>query len=232
MDQSTHASGSLPAGATISGIAPSTPRRRPFVSAALFLVAMVAMIALGACGDNAIPAASATQTQPASALAPAEPTAAPTEKMLDGWQTFTSEADGFAIDTPGEPQASTRTTDSPLGEVTFHFFQLSDGDAQYGVSYNDYPVAAGDLDAKQLLTDAINGAGGGSEVQNVQAVDVQGHPAIDGETSLQDVAHLWYRGILVRERLYQLIVTAPEDNKAAFDDDARRFIYSFELLKP
>ena len=195
-------------------------------------VASLVMAGVGACGDTSAPATPTTQAQPTPTVVLKEPTAAPTENTSNGWQTFTSEADGFAVDMPGEPRASTRTTDSPLGEVTFHFFQLSDGEGQLAVSYNDYPVAAEDLDPEQLLTNAIDGATQGSTVQNMQTVNVQGHTGIEGEINGQGITHVWYRGILVRARLYNLIFTAPEANKADFDDEARRFIDSFRLLNP
>jgi hypothetical protein len=229
MDQPTRAYRNLRAGAAIPGLIPSPARRRPIISAALFLLSMVA---LAACGDTGSPATPAPQAQFTSTVALEGPTAAPTEDASGGWQTFKSDADGFAVETPGDLQASTQTANSALGKLTLHFFQLSHGDAQYAVSYADYPVAESDLDPEQLLTNGINSAAQGSAVQNTQQIDVQGHPGIDGEASLQDVAHLWYRGILVHARFYQLIVTAPEENKATFDGEARRFIASFMLLKP
>jgi hypothetical protein len=196
----------------------------------MILPAVVMVLGLVACGDASAPASPTAEAKATSTALFEQPTSEPTRGASDGWQTFTSEADGFSVDMPGEPQASQQTTDSALGEITFYFFQLTDGKVQYAVSYNDYPVAAEDLDAEQVLSNAIQGAAQGGEVQNMQTVEVQGHTAVDGEITIQEVAHVWYRGILVDKRLYQLIVTAPEAGNAEFADEARRFIESFVLL--
>jgi hypothetical protein len=67
--------------------------------------------------------------------------------------TFTSEADGVSVEMAGEPQTSTQSMDSALGELTFHFFQATNGAAHYVVSYNDYPadMTAADLDPDSIL---------------------------------------------------------------------------------
>jgi hypothetical protein len=190
----------------------------------------IVMVGLAACGDGGAPVVSTPTAAATSTVALAEPTAAPTEDVSGEWQTFTSEEAGFSVEMPGEPQASSQSTDSPLGQITFYFFQLSDGKAQYAVSYNDYPVAVDDLDVEQLLTDGINGAAQGSEVQNLKRVDVQGQPGIEGEINGQGVTHVWYKGVIADVRLYQVIFTSPEGDRADFDDEAQRFMDSFVLL--
>jgi hypothetical protein len=188
------------------------------------------MLGLAACGDSGAPAGPTAVVGEAATAVLEAPTGEPTEAASDGWKTFTSEADGFAVDMPGEPQASNQSTESSLGEITFYFFQLAAGDAQYVASYNDYPVASESLDAEQLLNDAIEGAAQGSEVDNLRMVEVQGNPGIEGEINALGVTHVWYRAILVANRMYQLIVTAPEASKEEFDAGAWRFIDSFKLL--
>ena len=192
------------------------------------LVALI--MGLTACGDGGTPASPTPRVSAIPTAVLEEPTSEPTGAASDGWLTFTSEADGFSVDMPGEPKASNQSTESPLGEITFYFFQLADGDVQYVVSYNDYPVALEDLDAEQVLNDSIEGAAQGSDVENLRMVEVQGNPAIEGEINGQGVTHVWYRAILVGNRMYQLIVTAPEANKGEFTDGAWRFIDSFKLL--
>jgi hypothetical protein len=193
-------------------------------------LAVVAIFGLAACGDAGVPAVSTPTAAPTSTVAVVEPTMAPTEDVSGGWQTFTSEEAGFAIDMPGEPQASNQSTDSPLGQITFYFYQLSVGNAHYAVSYNDYPVPVTDLDIDELLMEGINGAAQGSEVQNVKKADVQGQPGIEGEINGQGVTHVWYKGVMVDARLYQVIFTAPEGERAVFDNSAHKFIDSFALI--
>jgi hypothetical protein len=131
---------------------------------------------------------------------------------------------------PGEPQETQQTADTALGEITVYFVQVSDGAVAYGVVYNDDPVDAADLDPDQVLEDAINEAAQGETVQNMQKVEVQGYPAIEGEVTIQEVAHAWVRVVLAGKRVYQLIITAPEASNADYADGARRFIESFSLV--
>src|SRR6266487_1741324 len=192
----------------------------------MIMMAVLMILGLAACGDtgaSANPTPEAKQTPTALPEPTREPT---TQASSDGWTTFTSEADGFSVDMPVNPQASTRTADSPLGELTFYFFQLTDGNAQYAVAYTDYPVPAEELNAEQVLSDAIQGGVQGAEVQNMQTVEVQGNTGIEGEINAQGVTHIWYRAILVENRLYQLIVSSPEADKDQFTNEARRFIDS------
>jgi hypothetical protein len=103
---------------------------------------------------------------------------------------------------------------------------------QYAAAYNDYPVEMdpADLDTEQVLKEAIEGAAQGKEIVNTRAVEVQGNPGIEGEINASAEAHVWYRGILVKNRLYQLIVSAPATDMAEGEANARRFSDSFKLL--
>jgi hypothetical protein len=193
-------------------------------------------VGLSACGDTGAPGNSTSPPAqpPAAPSATIQmPESAPSEAAPGGWSTFTAEVDGFAVDMPGEPQYITRTMDSALGELTVHFFQVTDGATYYGVSYNDYPaeMTAEDLDSDSILDDSITSASGG-EARNVQRIEVQGNPGIEGEIEVQGTTHAWYRGVMVNNRLYQLIATAPEADKDAFAGKAARFINSFTLLNP
>jgi len=187
--------------------------------------------AIVACGDTSAPASIATTAvaaTPTTALD--DPPSEPVEASPGGWTTYVSKSEGFSIDMPGEPQASSRSADSPLGKLTFYFYQLSDGPAQYAAAYTDYPVDAADLDPESVLQDAIQGAAQGFDVANMQTLDVQGNSAIEGEINPPG-NYVWFRGILVKNRLYQLIVSAPEAQKDSINADARRFIDSFSLLE-
>jgi hypothetical protein len=191
-------------------------------------------LSLAACGDanTTISSNNSIEAQRSATTAPEASVGSATEVAQDKWLTFTSETDGFSVDMPGEPQISTQSMDSALGELIFHFFQLTKGTAHYAVSYNDYPVemTAEDLDADSILNDALGAVAQSSKAGNVQRIDMQGHPGIEGEVSLKGGMHVWYRGVLVYNRLYQLIVAVPEGGKDVFADDAGRFIRSFTIL--
>lgn len=194
-------------------------------------VATLISAGLAGCGDAAPTATPISEARPTSTEAPdADPTSEPTQSSEVRWQTFTSEEGGFMVDMPSEPAESSESADSALGNITFHFLQVADGDAQYAVSYNDYPVSLDD--PEQVLKDAIEGAAQGEEVENTTSIEVQGHRGIAGEVTLQKIYHIWYRGVLVDKRLFQLILYAPEDNHADYDDEAERFARSFVLLNP
>jgi hypothetical protein len=205
-------------------------------TAALMLMAVQVTVVV-ACGDAAAPAsptATAEMVATHTTLI-VEPTAEPTattQESSESWKTFTSEADGFSIDMPGVPAETSQSTTTELGEIAIHFFQIANGEAQYAVTFNDYPIeiSAEDLNADQVLDDAIEGAGRGGEVESVNRIEVQGNPAVEGELNMQETTHVWYRGILVKNRLYQLIMTAPQASKADFADEAQRFNDSFTLL--
>jgi hypothetical protein len=199
------------------------------------MVGVLAMVALAACGDTGTPpgttAASATAAATPTALveaAPAEPTDTP--PAPDGWATYSS-PEGFSVDMPGQPQETQQTTPSDLGDITVYFFQVTDGPAYYAASYNDYPLdmSAEDLDPDNTLSDAWQGVGQSGEIVSTQPVEVQGYPGVEGEINVQDTSHIWYRGIMVKDRLYQLVVTAPEAEKDQYADGANRFIESFTL---
>lgn len=209
-------------------------RWRASFIAALLLGISTGLAACGGtegAGDSSSSAAQPPATHSATVPSPADETP---ESAADGWVAFTSIDDGFSAEMPAQPETETKSMDSALGELTFYFFQVTEGAAYYAVSYNDYPVdmSAEDLDPDSLLSDAMSSAGGGGEIQNVQRIDVQGHPGIEGEMAVQETTHVWYRGVQVNNRLYQLIVAAPEADKDAFAEDAARFINSFTLLKP
>lgn len=206
---------------------------------AAMLVGVLLVLGLAACGDAAPTATSATPTTGVSAtattsgdLGESTPTPKATEATADGWKTFTSDEGGFSIDMPGEPTPSSQSAETALGDITFYFYQLGDGDAQYAVSYNDYPVDIDQNNTESVLGDAIKGAAQGNEVKNQKTIEIQGHTAVQGEMTIQETAHVWYTGVLVDRRLYQVIFYAPEDQYTDFTDEAERFAKSFVITNP
>lgn len=202
--------------------------------AALFVGVLMSM-GLAACGDSAPTAtpAAPTAVSATATTATAEATAVPTEAASSsGWKTFTSADGGYSIDMPGDPTNSNQTAETALGEITFYFDQVSDGDAQYAVSYNDYPVDIAESDMESVLGDAIKGAAQGNEVKNQKTIDIQGHTGVTGEMTIQDTAHVWYTGVLSGRRLYQVIFYAPESNYTDYADEAQKFVDSFKITNP
>src|SRR5215203_3870028 len=76
------------------------------------------VVGLAACGDAGTSTGSATQAvevQTSPSVTREKSAGEPTEAAPDGWATFVSEADGFSVDMPGEPQTSMQSMDSALG---------------------------------------------------------------------------------------------------------------------
>ena len=199
------------------------------------VLVLLAMLGLVACGDTPAPASptNAPSATPTTAVKQAaEPTTASQSGggAADGWSTYRSTV-GFSVDMPGEPEVSQQTTPSELGDITVMFFQVNDGTVQYVVGYNEYPIemTEEDLDADNLLDEAMAGVGQSGEISNVERIQLQGNPGVKGEINIQDTTHVWYTGVLTKNHLYQMIMTAPEGDKADYVDEARRFFDSFAL---
>jgi hypothetical protein len=198
---------------------------------------VIALLALGlaACGDTGAPAnptsaVGATPT-PIAAEAP-EPTTVsePTGDAAGDWFTYHSTV-GFSVDMPAQPQVSQQSTPSELGDITVMIFQAADGDVQYTVGYNEYPIemTEQDLDADNLLDEAMAGVGQSGEISNVERIQFQGYPGVKGEINIEDTTHVWYTAVMTKNHLYQMTVTAPEAAKGDYIDEAQRFMDSFQL---
>jgi hypothetical protein len=81
--------------------------------------------------------------------------------------------------------------------------------------------------ARTLLDDALDGTGRtAKEVGTRKEIQVQGHPGLETEFAPQG-GHMWYRVVLVGNRLYQVGVVAHSAAKSDYAPRAERFFGSF-----
>jgi hypothetical protein len=190
---------------------------------------MAMILLLPACGGEA--PATATATLPLPTTTP-EPTNTPAGTS-GSWETFASEDGGFSVLFPGKPTESSNTMNSELGELTLHTFSYSNSNGQgYNVSYNDYPTDTVNEDSKDVLNGVVTGVGKTNTLVTQQTTTQQGHPGVVAEFEAPGSNYIFYKGIMVKNRLYQLAVVTPAADKETNKPDAMKFIDSFELTNP
>jgi hypothetical protein len=168
---------------------------------------------------------------PAAAVTPTRPgRATPTSSSVDpgDWTPVTSDAGEFSVLMPTNPRTGTQnTTTANNVELTLYTFVSTEGSAEYTLVYVDYPdevIASGD--PQTLLGNAFNGVHGTNAVEVEDAITVQGNPGLYGEFDSSS-GYAWYKAVLRGNRLYQLIVIAPD--KATAQTDAARYLDSFQI---
>lgn len=190
------------------------------------LLAAIAAIGLVGCGGTT-PAASPTATLPATTvITDAEPE--PTQEPSDSWKTFTSEEGRFSILVPAEPKEDSQVTQTQVGEITMNMFVVSDNGPEYTAMYSDYPESAIG-DPEEMLQGAIDGIAQNATLVSQNKTTVAGNPAVEAVFESEGVNYVWYKGIMVENRIYQLIVATSTAGKDIYADDASKFIDSFEL---
>jgi hypothetical protein len=150
-------------------------------------------------------------------------------------QEFKSEAGRFSIVAPVELQEQIMPVDSPFGKIEFHTFMGREPDAEYLVSYGDFPNA-------QLLADSerVIDARRDDEIRTLKGklgretrIAVDGNPgreiSFEGTDPSGTRVSAKTRLFLVRNRLYQIYVGAGRGNVPT--DSADAFLQSFKLLK-
>lgn len=190
----------------------------------IVMLAAIAAIGLVGCGGTP-PAASPTATLPApTVITDAEPT----QETSDSWKTFTSEEGRFSILVPAEPKEDTQVTDTQVGEITMNMFVVSGNGPEYTAMYSDYPESAVG-DPEEMLQGAIDGIAKNATLVSQNKTTVAGNPAIEAEFEAEGVNYVWYKTVMVENRIYQLIVATSTAGKDLHANDARKFIDSFEL---
>jgi hypothetical protein len=148
-------------------------------------------------------------------------------------QTFTSQEGGFSASFPGNPSETSSSANTDIGEVSVHTFTYADSSGlNYNVAYSDYPADKVQADSEQLLSGAVSGIGKTDNLVSQQSTTQQGHPAVTAEFDAAGTSHLFYKGVIVKNRLYQIIVATPATNAETYKSDAQNFLDSFELISP
>jgi hypothetical protein len=149
-------------------------------------------------------------------------------------QEFKSEAGRFSIVAPVELKEQVTPVDSPFGKIDFHVFMGRSPDAEYLVSYADFPNPQLLADPERLIDarrdDEIRTLKGrlGRETR----ITVDGNPgreiSLEGTDPSGTQVSAKTRLFLVRNRLYQIYVGA---GRANLPTDSDAFLQSFKLLK-
>jgi hypothetical protein len=190
-------------------------------------------LGLTACGGSTMSSPTATLAPPTVTVEPTpEPTGTPSD-TTGGWQLFTSDDGEFSVLFPGEPKQSSNTLNTELGELTLHNFgYVASEGVDYNASYNDYPADKVSEDSKDLLDGVLSGVGKTNTLVTQQTTTQQGHPAVVAEFEAPGSNYIYYKGVMFKNRLYQLAVVGSSDNKETYKPDAMKFIDSFELTNP
>ena len=161
------------------------------------------------------------------------------EADLNSWQEFSSETGRFRIMFPGAPAES----DNSAGELAGRKFVLKTT-AYYLVGYHDFPenVAAAlerHPELRKQLFDKSRDDLLATKAKLIEDADisVDGNPGRSIKFELETGVTLWEQSILVGNRVYQLLVTAPNESPAAGRSEfnemrAKKFLSSFKLLEP
>ena len=138
---------------------------------------------------------------------------------------------------PGKPQEQTQAVDSAVGTVKMHIASFEDRSGAYLTTYVDYPA---ELIRSGLENDVLDGAVQGG-VANVNGkltrqtdFPLGAYPGREAEFDApaqgsQPAMHIKSRYFLVNNRLYQVMVVAPQNQ--GLPAAAQKFLDSFKLIE-
>ena len=118
-----------------------------------------------------------------------------------GWQVVAPAGEGFSVEMPGFPRATTQTKDTAAGPTTIHWFRYDTSTEAYRVEYNEFMTA---FNPKKVLEGARDGVEMVGKILYETDVTLNGHPGkmitgtSDGKTFLAAI-------YVVGPRLYQAI---------------------------
>ena len=170
-----------------------------------------------------------------------QPAAAPTPRPARGheaaaWKEFAPWEGRFSVLMPGSPVASTLEVESPFGPLSMHLYTLTTP-THYGVSYMDYPHS---LEVSDRLREFFAGVRDGglcatdAKLLEEKEITLGTHPGRSFKIQLGGGRVGQVRAYVVKNRLYQVIFTAPEGGAhdaglPSLEETANRFFDSFRL---
>jgi hypothetical protein len=161
------------------------------------------------------------------------PAATAAGEKLAPWSEYRSDKGNFKVLLPDQPKEQISTQQTAAGEVKTTINMVEAGDVAVGVGYNDLPPdAVRDQDSTVLLENGRDGA-----VKNINGklisdklVALGAYPGLEFSAEVQQDYRYLARIYLIKDRLYQLVFLAPQDQ--IDDATVARFFDSFELLRP
>ena len=197
----------------------------------LLTTSLVVLSLLGLAGCGGDSSSGPTPTTRSAATATSAATSTPEG---DSWHTYTSTDGQFSASFPGKPTESSQTANTELGEIVNYFVKHENGSTQYMVSYADYPAdTMTGSDPKAVVADSFEKTFESSpdvnKVVSKSEITVDGYPGMEGELEYTSGNYVWYRQVLVGDRMYQLLATTLTSNKDDLADEAQKFHESFKL---
>lgn len=143
------------------------------------------------------------------------------------WKEFTAKGEPFTILFPGNPTVTEKTTLT----TTRHSADLDDSNGtSWGLAYTDYLLAPNPESLKSAQ-DQLSMTSRGRHLIAAESIEVNKYPGRDFSftaTKKDQKFHCWNRMILVKKRLYHLIVVSPDENLVR-EEDRKKFFDSFRL---
>lgn len=145
------------------------------------------------------------------------------------WVTFSGPEGEFSVQMPEKPQATSSTSQSPVGPIVEHFFTDTEGDTTYTVNYQDLPRIAVLFGGAATIYDNARGgllkdALGKQTSFTDQQIGGKAGKALTYETGHGTVGKAWF--LLVGERLYVIAASTPKGQPT---DNLDKFLVSFKL---
>jgi len=176
--------------------------------------------------------------QPAIAQEP-EQEQTPVERSQSVWSVFTSPQQDFSVLMPGEPQATSASTniDAIAVEIQGFVVQRYENTVQYLVTRIDFPadLDTQNIDPEQFLEAMQNRIleQAGGELLDQQSVTLNNYPgremklqATQGDRAFVAINRLYW----VDRKLYQISVTVPEALEPSLAGSSTGFLNSFKLI--
>jgi len=194
----------------------------------LLLFALIAGVNTGSAQEKKQPVAVGTTVEVQTAPAELDPAS---------WKEYKPESGHFTILFPGTPQEETQKLNVGQSEIIIRTLKLHEL-AIYSVMYSDYPVAVANPEAARGILDFT--AKEGVEMYKAEPLDrqeitLEGHPGRYLKQRLPDGLVMRLKFYLVGQKLYQLMITTPQEEGATdeqrrfYDATAGKFLDSFKL---
>lgn len=152
------------------------------------------------------------------------------------WSTHTYETLGFEASFPGQPEESSQSVSTALGELDINMVAVEFTSDAYMVAKSEYPESYVNKDSgaelvETVLNGAVSGAAGntGGTILSSEDATVGGYPAKNAKISFMDGSAVNYMQIiLVGNTMYQL--QALGEDKDALKANADKFFAGFKIL--
>ncbi|OGJ42881.1 hypothetical protein A3B60_01770 [Candidatus Peregrinibacteria bacterium RIFCSPLOWO2_01_FULL_39_12] len=149
-------------------------------------------------------------------------------------EEFVSEDGNFKINFPKEPEVSTSTVPTEVGDIAMYTFMYEESVTKvYLVSYAEYPTELmKSADSKELLKGSKDGQvanlGEGAKVDEEKEITIGKYPGTYFKANGGGF-YVAAKNYLVGNRLYQLVIM--RDGSYPSDEDVKGFLDTFELLE-